>query len=184
MLATDRGQMWLARWQRTTPSIRAAPTSSGSSTFSLDSMFCERADNEHVRSPSHYKQRHVLVEQEVLLILFFFLWNDLCFPGRLELSGGWGLGCEAVSVFTDALQCWMRGVCLFILQPITELLSDYRENIPTQPPVLWKKSVARFPRTGNVCSVLLITEKHWPCVSCVPFAAVVVVPPTLKRLSI
>lgn len=59
-----------------------------------------------------------------------------------------------------------------------------RKNIPTQPPVLWKKSVARIPRTVNVCSVLLITEKHWPCVSCVPFAAVVVDPPTLKRLSI
>lgn len=43
MLATDRGQIWLAKWQRTTPSIRAAPTSSGSNTLSLDSMFCRNS---------------------------------------------------------------------------------------------------------------------------------------------
>lgn len=46
MLATDRGEMLLAKWQRTTPSIRAAPTSSGSNTFSLDSMFCPQHNND------------------------------------------------------------------------------------------------------------------------------------------
>lgn len=46
MLATDRGEMLLAKWQRTTPSIRAAPTSSGSNTFSLDSMFCPQDNND------------------------------------------------------------------------------------------------------------------------------------------
>ena len=48
MLATERGEMLLAKWQRTTPSIRAAPTSSGSNTFSLDSMFCQQ-DNKGSR---------------------------------------------------------------------------------------------------------------------------------------
>lgn len=46
MLATDRGEMLLAKWQRTTPSIRAAPTSSGSNTFILDSMFCPQDNND------------------------------------------------------------------------------------------------------------------------------------------
>lgn len=46
MLATDRGEMLLAKWQRTTPSIREAPTSSGSNTFSLDSMFCPQDIND------------------------------------------------------------------------------------------------------------------------------------------
>lgn len=46
MLATERGEMLLAKWQRTTPSIRAAPTSSGSNTFSLDSMFCQHNNND------------------------------------------------------------------------------------------------------------------------------------------
>lgn len=41
MLVTDRGRMWLARWHNTTPSIKAAPTSSGSKTFNLDSRFCK-----------------------------------------------------------------------------------------------------------------------------------------------
>jgi len=39
MLATERGLMWLAKWQRTTPSINAAPMSSGKITFNLDSRF-------------------------------------------------------------------------------------------------------------------------------------------------
>lgn len=37
ILATERGLMWLAKWQRTTPSISAAPMSSGKMTFNLDS---------------------------------------------------------------------------------------------------------------------------------------------------
>lgn len=41
MLATERGRMWLARWHNTTPSIKAAPTSSGNKTFNLDSRFCQ-----------------------------------------------------------------------------------------------------------------------------------------------
>lgn len=40
MLATDRGRMWLTRWQRTTPSMSAAPRSSCRLTFSLISMLC------------------------------------------------------------------------------------------------------------------------------------------------
>lgn len=37
MLATDRGLIWLARWHRTTPSMSAAPISSGKLTFNRDS---------------------------------------------------------------------------------------------------------------------------------------------------
>lgn len=147
MLATDRGQMWLARWQRTTPSIRAAPTSSGSSTFSLDSMFCERTDNEHVRSLSSHKQRHVVVEQEVLVIISF-LWNysrwipapvptpiRSLFSRKTRAYWGAGVGMWPLSVLIDALQCWMWVVCLFTLQPITEPLSDYSVG-KTSPPNL------------------------------------------------
>lgn len=39
ILATERGLIWLAKWQRTTPSISAAPMSSGRITFNLDSRF-------------------------------------------------------------------------------------------------------------------------------------------------
>lgn len=39
MLGTERGRTWLARWHRTTPSVRAAPRSLGSDTFNRDSMF-------------------------------------------------------------------------------------------------------------------------------------------------
>lgn len=38
MLATDRGRMWLAKWQSTTPSMSAAPRSSCRVTFNLISM--------------------------------------------------------------------------------------------------------------------------------------------------
>lgn len=39
MLGTDRGLTWLARWHRTTPSVRAAPRSLGNDTLSRASMF-------------------------------------------------------------------------------------------------------------------------------------------------
>lgn len=42
MLGTERGRTWLARWHRTTPSVRAAPRSLGSDTFNRDSIFCEK----------------------------------------------------------------------------------------------------------------------------------------------
>lgn len=48
MLATERGRMWLARWQRTTPSIRDEPRSSGRSIFSLLSMFWGGNDNTNI----------------------------------------------------------------------------------------------------------------------------------------
>lgn len=40
MLGTERGRTWLAKWHRTTPSVRAAPRSLGRDTFNRDSMFC------------------------------------------------------------------------------------------------------------------------------------------------
>ena len=42
MLGTDRGRTWLAKWHRTTPSVRAAPRSLGNDTFNRDSIFCRK----------------------------------------------------------------------------------------------------------------------------------------------
>lgn len=42
MLGTDRGRTWLAKWHKTTPSVRAAPRSLGNDTFNRDSIFCRK----------------------------------------------------------------------------------------------------------------------------------------------
>lgn len=44
ILATERGRMWLTRWQSTTPSMREEPRSSGRTTFSLLSILWQ---NQH-----------------------------------------------------------------------------------------------------------------------------------------
>lgn len=38
---TDLGRTWLARWQSTTPSIKAAERSAGKDTFNLLSIICK-----------------------------------------------------------------------------------------------------------------------------------------------
>lgn len=52
MLGTDRGRTWLAKWHRTTPSVRAAPRSLGNDTFNRDSIFCRKTnmDTQKVRA--------------------------------------------------------------------------------------------------------------------------------------
>lgn len=47
ILPTDRGRTWLTKWQRTTPSIRADPKSSGKQIFSLVSIFCKGEQASH-----------------------------------------------------------------------------------------------------------------------------------------
>lgn len=42
ILPTERGRMWLTRWQSTTPSLREHPRSSGRTTFSLLSILCQK----------------------------------------------------------------------------------------------------------------------------------------------
>lgn len=57
MLGTDRGRTWLAKWHRTTPSVRAAPRSLGSDTFNRDSIFCEKRTWTH-KSKSCFQLFH------------------------------------------------------------------------------------------------------------------------------
>lgn len=42
MLATECGKMWLAKWHKTTPSLRADDRFSGKATFSRDSIVCKK----------------------------------------------------------------------------------------------------------------------------------------------
>lgn len=69
ILATERGRMWLARWHKTTPSISAAPTSSGNKTFNLDSRFCKKK-KKHPHLIPNKRQVYHMNEPRIIHALF------------------------------------------------------------------------------------------------------------------
>lgn len=81
MLGTERGRTWLARWHRTTPSVRAAPRSLGSDTFNRDSIFCGKWTRTQTFSAGFQAFQSA---ERFLRAEAFVLQLPVCSPGWLE----------------------------------------------------------------------------------------------------
>lgn len=86
MPATERGWMWLARWQSTTPSIRKAPRSSGRMSFSRLSMLW----GTEIRSPLQSCRLSPAATKDYRSLKGV---NGLTFTARSD-SGAWRWGPE------------------------------------------------------------------------------------------
>lgn len=98
ILGTDRGRTWLAKWQRTTPSVRAAPRSQGRDTFNRYSI-CFRSWSINSSSSSLCLEFCLATESAESVVgavdgrrdeVWPLFVSPLTAPRKRKLSGRWG----------------------------------------------------------------------------------------------